>query len=316
VAVTNQTTGSVSLFVNDWSLNSGPALESIATGLPSAPVGVAAIPDTLPASTNPSAGFLVAYRNAPQIDLLRVRSDASDTPTTVVAGFPRFVLTPAATAPINANSLGFDSRGIVIDDAQRLNDYAACDAAASCNAGMDPDALEACRETPAFVDCARSVHQPDVYVANRAPSSLLVGRMTPDFSYANGSSELPSFVDSVALTSGPSRVVLGYVKVPTSSAGDGTDDGGPFDLERRVFIVCFDSRRVFVYDPKRRIIEAIITTGRGPFALAIDEKRGLGYIAHFTDSYLGVISLDQRFPQTYASVVASIGPPSPPRASK
>jgi hypothetical protein len=140
--------------------------------------------------------------------------------------------------------------------------------------------------------------------------------MTPDFSYANGTSELPSFVDTVALTSGPSRVVLGSVKVPTTSTGDGMDDGGPFDFERRVFIVCFDSRRVFVYDPKRRIIEAIITTGRGPFALAIDEKRGLGYVAHFIDSYLGVISLDQRFPQTYASVVASIGPPSPPRASK
>jgi hypothetical protein len=320
VAVTNQTTGSVSLFdMKDWSVTGdGPTLQSIATGLPSAPVGIAAIPDTFPASTNPSAGFLVAYRNAPQIDLLRVRSDVSDTPTTTISGFPRFVLTPAATAPINANSLGFDSRSIVIDDAQRLAAYNECDIMASCNpTTMLPDDLKACRGTPTFVDCARLVHQqPDVYVANRAPSSLLVGRMTPDFSYANGSSELPSFVDSVALTSGPSRVVLGYVKVPTTSAGDATDDGGPFDLERRVFIVCFDSRRVFVYDPKRRIIEAIIATGRGPFALAIDEKRGLGYIAHFTDSYLGVISLDQRFPQTYASVVASIGPPSPPRASK
>jgi hypothetical protein len=314
VAITNQTTGSVSLFVNDWGLDTGPSLQSITSGLPSAPVGIAAIPDTLPKSTKPSPGFLVAYRNAPQIDLLRVRSDANDDPTNVAAGYPRFVLTPAATAPINANSLGFDSRGIVIDDAQRLADYTECDRAASCDMSAPAD-VDACRESPAFVDCARSVHQPDVYVANRAPSSLLVGRMTPDFSYANGSSELPSFVDSVALTSGPSRVVLGQVKVPATK-GDFMDDGGPFNLERRVFVVCFDSRRVFVYDPKRRIIEATITTGRGPFALAIDEKRGLGYIAHFTDSYLGVISLDQRFPQTYASVVASIGPPSPPRASK
>jgi DNA-binding beta-propeller fold protein YncE len=160
-----------------------------------------------------------------------------------------------------------------------------------------------------------------VYVANRAPASLLVGRMTPDFSYANGSSELPSFIDSIALTSGPSRVVLGFVKVPTTAATTMNDppledSGGLYDLERRVFVVCFDSRRIFVYDPKRRVIEANITTGRGPFALAIDQDRGLAYVAHFTDSYLGVISLDQRFPQTYASVVASIGPPSPPRASK
>jgi hypothetical protein len=314
VAVTNQTTGSVSLFVNDWTDARGPALASIATGLPSAPVGIAAIPDTLPASTNPPPGFLVAYRNAPQIDLLRLRSDpAPADPSGLQLSGARYVLTPAATAPINANSLGFDSRGIVIDDAQREVDYDVC---RKLCAGLADTALTTCQATSAFVSCALSAHQPDVYVANRAPSSLLVGRMTPDFSYANGSSELPSFVDSIALTSGPSRVVLGSVKVPATTHVAGTDDGGDYDLEPRVFVVCFDSRRIFVYDPRRRVIEANITTGRGPFALAIDNDRGLGYVAHFTDSYLGVISLDQRFPQTYASVVASVGPPSPPRASK
>jgi hypothetical protein len=314
VAVTNQTTGSVSLFVNNWSSTNGPALDSIATGLPSAPVGIAAIPDTLPASTNPPPGFLVAYRNAPQIDLLRLRVDPPVLgPSGNALSGPRFVLTPAASAPINANSLGFDSRGIVIDDAQRQIDYQAC--TALC-AGLADEQLTACQATPAFVSCAQLAHQPDVYVANRAPSSLLVGRMTPDFSYAAGSSELPSFIDSIALTSGPSRVVLGSVKVPKAIPVVGMAKNLDYDLEPRVFVVCFDSRRIFGYDPKRRVIEAIITTGRGPFALAIDEDRGLGYIAHFTDSYLGVISLDQRFPQTYASVVASIGPPSPPRASK
>ena len=316
VVVTNQTTGSVSLFVHRaWA--SGPVLESIATGLPSAPVGIASIPDTLPASTDPPPGFLVAYRNAAQIDLLRLRVDSQPLdPSGIAVGGPRYVLTPAASAPINANSLGFDSRGIVIDDAQRLQDYAACPCAKLTGA-----ALTACQATPAFLSCAQLAHQPDVYVANRAPSSLLVGHMTPDLSYANGTSELPSFIDSIALTLGPSRVVLGYVKVPTTAATTTNDpplhdSGGLYDLERRVFVVCFDSRRIFVYDPVRRVIEAIITTGRGPFALAIDQDRGLAYVAHFTDSYLGVISLDQRFPQTYASIVASIGPPSPPRASK
>jgi DNA-binding beta-propeller fold protein YncE len=145
--------------------------------------------------------------------------------------------------------------------------------------------------------------------------------MTPDFSYANGSSELPSFIDSIALTSGPSRVVMGNVKVPQSAATLPShkafeDDGGPYDLEPRVFVVCFDSRRIFVYDPKRRVIEAIVGTGRGPFALAVDDRRGLAYVAHFTDSYLGVVSLDQRYPQTYAAMIASIGVPSPPRTSK
>jgi hypothetical protein len=83
-----------------------------------------------------------------------------------------------------------------------------------------------------------------------------------------------------------------------------------------VFVVCFDSRRIFVYDPKRRLIDAIISTGRGPYALALDGVRGLAYLGHFTDSYLGVVSLDQRFPQTYATIVASIGAPKAPRSSK
>ena len=238
----------------------------------------------------------------------------ADAPSPGSADYPRYVLTVAGSAPINANSVGSDSRGIVIDEAQRRADVDRC--GATVCAGTTGDALGACQQTQPYLDCTVLAHQPSVYVANRAPSSLLVGDMTPDYSYAAGSSELPAFIDSVALTSGPSRVVLGYVKVKAAAGGAGSDDGGAYDLERRVFVVCFDSRKIFVYDPARRVIDAIITTGRGPFALAIDEKRGLGYVAHFTDSYLGVISLDQRFPQTYASVVASIGTPSPPRASK
>jgi hypothetical protein len=318
VAVTNQTTGSVSLFSNDWSPSGGAKLESILSGLPSAPVAIAAVPPpVLPTGTSLAPAFLVAYRNAPQIDLLRVRFDQADTPD-AVGQYPRYVLTAAGTAPINANSLGFDSRGIVVDTAERDNDYENC---AGCSGQVPTDAsLPDCADPAAFLACAQQAHQPTVYVANRAPSSLLVGGFTPNYSYLAGSSELPAFIDSVPLTSGPSRVVLGQVKIhhdPNSTVMPaGNDQGEDFDLEQRVFIVCFDSRRIFVYDPKRRVIDAIIVTGRGPFALAIDEQRGLGYVAHFTDSYLGVISLDQRFPQTYASVVASIGAPSPPRASK
>ncbi len=314
LAVTNQTTGSVSLFSNDWSPNGGPRLESVLSGLPSAPVAIAALPTPLPSNESASPGFLVAYRNAAQVDLLRVRSDLADTPDSAVSAYPRNVLTRAGSTFINANSVGFDSRGLVIDNGQRSLDYAACRQAQSCADLADAAAESACDSA-----CAESAPQPRVYIANRAPSSLLVGGLTPDFSYLAGSNELPAFIDSVALTSGPSRVVLGNVKVAATAlnaVGVDGNDGRPFAFERRVFVVCFDSRRIFVYDPKRRVIDAIIGTGRGPFALAIDEQRGLGYVAHFTDSYLGVISLDQRFPRTYASVVASIGVPSPPRASK
>jgi hypothetical protein len=39
-------------------------------------------------------------------------------------------------------------------------------------------------------------------------------------------------------------------------------------------------------------------------------------VAHFTDSYLGVVDLDQRNGNTYGTIIASIGTPRPPRASE
>jgi len=312
VALTNQSSGSVSLFANDWRSNAGPKLVSILSRLPLAPVAIAALPEPVFANgARPAPGFLVAYRTAAQVDLLRVRSDAADTGSALV-DYTNYTLTRAGSVPITANSLGFDSRGITIDDAERQKDYAACQASApDCETAADPNQCLADLNR-----CLRAVHQPAVYVASRAPASLLVGAMTTDIGYPAGTSELPSFTDSVSLTFGPSRVILGDVKVPGTAQSLQQDSAGPYELERRVFAVCFDSRRIFVYDPKRRQIEAIVSTGRGPYALAVDGVRGLAYLGHFTDSYLGVVSLDQRFPQTYATIVASIGAPKPPRSSK
>jgi DNA-binding beta-propeller fold protein YncE len=302
VVITNQTTGSVSLYANHWEEGATPMLTSILTGLPAAPVGIAALPKPKPVDdATYEPGFLVVYKNAPEVDLLRVHSAETSDPNADSAGYKPHVLTRAGAVAISANSIGSDSRGIAIDDTERKKDYAACD----LKCGADSACLRPCNQ---------AVHQPNVYVSNRAPASLLVGALTADFSYASGTSELPSFTDSVPLTVGVSRVVLGKVRVPGTAYTD--DAGVGYDLEPRVFVVCFDSRRVYIYDPGRRALDSIVKTGRGPFALAIDEARGLGYVAHFTDSYLGVISLDQRFPKNYASLIGSVGVPSPPRASK
>jgi hypothetical protein len=148
-----------------------------------------------------------------------------------------------------------------------------------------------------------------IFVANRAPSSLLIGQ-TRSTTNALSSDDLPAFHSTIPLTVGPSRVVLGHIKVP--------DPENPAldKFELRVFIVCFDSRRIFVYDPERRLLETEIVTGRGPHALVVDAERALAYVGHFTDSFIGVVSLNQRFPNTYATTVATIGRPTPPRASK
>jgi DNA-binding beta-propeller fold protein YncE len=108
----------------------------------------------------------------------------------------------------------------------------------------------------------------------------------------------------LALTTGPSRIVIGQVQTPSG------------DLETRVFVVCFDSRRIFVYDPARSRIESEILTGRGPHAVAVDEKRKLLYVGHFTDSYIGVYSLDLASPATYGTLLGTLGTPKAPRSSK
>jgi len=315
IVVTNQTQGSVSLYLNAPN-DMGPKLVDLATGLPFAPVGIATVPKPKFAApeSNYEPSFLVTYRNAAQVDLLRVHEaterpadgNMDEKPDNGLTVTDRYALRRVASVPVNANSLNFDQRGIAIDDSPRLADYAECDTARSqCGGGAN------CED--AYEYCLKSAHQPSVYAASRAPASVLVGAMTTDLNYASGTSELPSFTDSLPLSAGPSRVVIGKVRVPGTT---NPDEFGSYDLASRIFIVCFDSRRIFVYDPARHQIEAIVSTGRGPHALAVDSERGLAYVSHFTDSYLGVISLDLRFLKTYAAIVGSIGTPKAPRSSK
>lgn len=143
----------------------------------------------------------------------------------------------------------------------------------------------------------------DLYIANRSPNSLLVGTIEARLGPL-GNDGLPNFHDTIPLTSGPSRVFLGQVR---TRAGN---------LERRIFVTCFDSALIYVYDPARRAVESEIPTGRGPHAMAFDPTEPVAYVAHFTDSYIGVVSLDQTHPETYGTMLASIGLPVPPRAAK
>ena len=96
-------------------------------------------------------------------------------------------------------------------------------------------------------------------------------------------------------------------------------DGAPVV---RVFAAAFDSRLVFSYDPEARRVDATIRTGRGPHALAFDTQldgddvHAYLFVGHFTDSYLGVVDLDLRRPDTFGTLFASVGTPTPPRESR
>jgi hypothetical protein len=282
IVVTNQTTGTVALFTQDspdWGEGEAPRLQAalrfpINSGR-SRPVGVANLPlsDAESRAAEPAPfTFMLAFRDAAQVRLFRSAPESALTPE-----IPPYLVDGGGVV-ITANSVGSDSRGIAIDDSKRKAAEAAC-------AGD-----EACLAEAALVPL-------DVYLANRSPSSLLIGRTQPP-------QQFPAFFQSLPLTTGPSRVVIGQVK-----AADGS-------LETRVFVVCFESRRIFVYDPQRSRIETEILTGRGPHAVAVDEKRALLYVGHFTDSYIGVFSLNLAFPDTYGTMLGSLGTPRSPRSSK
>lgn len=293
VVVTHQTEGKVSVFGNSWT--DGTNLEWVTGDMPTRPIGVAAVPPAAAvklaraqaeSATDPALrelsryapGFLVTYRNAAEVRLIRYFDDANSSP-------PRPFLEQSGSAEIRVNSVSWDSRGIAVDDSARRQ----CEA--TCNP-EDLSCLVTCLETPL-----------DVFVANRTPASLLVGK-TRVGEAGTQLEELPEFYDSIPLPFGPSRVVIGTIR---NELGE---------LERRVFVLCFDARRIVIYDPDRRREEAWIDTGSGPHSLAIDAQNALAYVAHFTDSYIGVIDLDRKHSRSYGRIIANIGKPTEPRASK
>lgn len=326
IVLTHQSSGTLSIFRQDpkyregdkdsgW--NAGPFLEYIHPLTAWQAVAVAAVPEPAfvrrkrkawfdSGQTGPDPyppGFLVAYANAPQVDLVRYYWDIESSPMRTFAQ-------QARTAYITANSGGTVSRGVTFDDTERRQ----CDE--QCGDG-DDDCFRGCADQAI-----------GVYVSSRSPASLVVGSTAP-WALETPSRDLPRFQDVVPTPIGPARVYVGKVLVACGGADDsaGTDRRGCGDgrLETRVFLVCFDQRRIVIYDPKRGRIEDIVKTGRGPHAMAFDfyegtgpddPSRALAYVGHFTDSYVGVVELDRRKLHSYASVILSLATPVAPRASK
>jgi hypothetical protein len=137
---------------------------------------------------------------------------------------------------LTVNSGGTDSRGIAIDDTPRR----ACKALPGAN-------VTQCAQLPARV-----------FFASRTPPSLVlaeIGEYNDDGSY---NPDQLKFNGNVPLQAGASKVYLAPI----------VDGSGHYAL--RVFVVCFDSNEIFVYDPDAGMIENVINTGPGPFAMAFD----------------------------------------------
>lgn len=283
IVVTHQTEGRVSLFVNDW-VEDGPALSYVLGGLSTRPVLVSAIPvpeiarrDRMgaPRTLGYRPGFWLGFRGQPFIQLLRY-FDAIDSPD----GLP--FLETAFADRLDTTALS-DIRGLAVDASARSSCEAGCADDASC--------LEACAGVAL-----------DVYMSNTVPASLLIGHST-SIRRASVPNDRLEVSDAIPVDPGPSRTVVGQII---------DEQGQP---RRRVFVTSFDARSVTIFDPDARVIEARVLTGRGPTALAIDAANALAYVAHFTDSYVGIIDLDRRH-ATYGTIVRALGRPTPPRGDE
>jgi hypothetical protein len=301
-----QTTGAVSLFTDRAETGNSlfdvkPVLQFVLPGIPAGANGIAPLPvpgviGQLDYDANYQPGFLVTYRYAAQVDTFRFYDDAYASPA-------RPFVSRTGSAGVSVNASGYDSRSIAIDTTEqspRIACEIGCeDANAYPTAANRRDCMFSCASAPL-----------GAYVANRSPASVLVGEINTGNPTA--ASEWVRFFDSDPLSFGPSRVVVGRVKTRVPDPDADPRRG----YRTRVFVICFDARVVYVYDPQERRVEAVVRTGRGPHALAMDPLEPIAYLAHFTDSYIGVIDLDQSHVDTFGTIVASVGVPRPPRETK
>lgn len=301
LVVAHQSDAQASLVINPW--NAKPALEYYLANLPVGPTEVASLPvPGLVAKLNASdackvnsrcvsyePGFLISHRAEAAVSLVRHHEDAGSNPR-------RPFLSLDGKTSILVNTSGADSRGIAVDASARRVCEAKCSAS-------DMLCLKACTKVPL-----------SLFIANRSPPSMLVGKVFTELveqgGQVTGATERVEIHDTVPLSFGPARLAIGHV---INRQGE---------KKLRVFTVAFDSRLVFGYDPEARRMDLVVHTGRGPHGIAFDTGgKGNGaysfmYIAHFTDSYVGVVDLDMRKPQSFGSMLLTVGTPVPPRESK
>jgi DNA-binding beta-propeller fold protein YncE len=315
ILITHQAGGAVSLFTSGSSggatvVDGKPTLQFVyggvppATGIVALPVAAGVLQDlaaendararqnpplppfTLPDwihAINYQQGFAVAYRGVAEVDVFRFFDDAASNPL-------RPFLARSSARTFDVVPSGQDSRDVLVEDSERTACRTDCQSRtgqagfdlASCNKGCDEIPLGA-------------------FLTNRAPPSLLIGQVVPAVS--SNADESIVFYDAEPLPNGPSRVVAGQIR-------DRSGVNRP-----RIFTICFDSREIVVYDPIEHRVDGQIRTGRGPQALVMDPVAPLAYVAHFTDSYVGLIDLDQAHDATFESIVATIGIPTAPQES-
>ena len=321
IVVTHQNETKASLFSTGLGPTSSPAdrpaLLHVADEIPVGGIGVAAVPhdkDALAGATPRNPAWLLTSRSVAEITLLRFWADDG-------SSLARPFLDKETAYPVQVNAGGFDSRGIVIDPTPRIACKAKVAAADPLKGRSDADVQAD------VVACARKPAR--VFIANRAPATLLVGELGVTNTKGEYDPDVLVLKDAIPLSAGPSRVYLAPV----------VERDGRYGL--RVFAVCFDSATIFVFDPNINAVEQVIRLSPGPFAMAFDpfdleavaknepvpldprvpevplRRYRFAYVASFLNSFVQVIDLDnaQARRDTFERVVFSLGEPTFPKGS-
>jgi DNA-binding beta-propeller fold protein YncE len=328
IAVTHQGESETSLFLTGFvampsSADAGqgsfdPSIEFIVDQMPKGGDGIVSVPHDPAAITSPDPAsplrpaFLQTSNQAAEIDLVRYYSDEGyldDGGTTGTAqlgssNFRPFLVKERAFS-VSVTSSASNGRGIAIDPTPRM----ACEWNVTSALGLPTT-------SPQYVACAQLPAR--VFIASTSPDSLVLGQIGAMGS--DGTTYDPdqlTIAGDVPLPAGPSQVYVAPI----------VDANGLFAV--RVFVVCFDSQTVVIYDPDAQRIENEISTGQGPFAMAFDpfdlstvaarasvpyDSRSkyttlsngqpagpalrsyrFAYIASFTDSFVQVVDLDESF---------------------
>jgi hypothetical protein len=77
----------------------------------------------------------------------------------------------------------------------------------------------------------------------------------------------------------------------------------------RLFVNCFDTAEVYVFDPAGPTLLTTFTVGRGPAGMVFDTARPLAYVLNFSQNDVSVVDLAPRSPTQY-HVVQRIGFPT------
>lgn len=331
IAVTHQAEADTSLFLtgqNQGVPSFNASLQFYVDNMPLGGDGIVAIPHDMAAVPNASSAnplrpaFLQTSNAAAEIDLLRYYTDEGWQGLLPVDGGGANVADAGLAVRVGSSNLrpflvkerqygigieanGNNQRGIAIDPTPRI----ACEQALPPNTPMTDPAYVACAQTPARV-----------FIASRSPASLIVGSIGA-MSEEGGQYDPDALTlyKNVSLSAGPSNIYVAPI----------VDKSGRYSV--RVFVVCFDSQTIAIYDPDTGIVENQVLTGPGPFAMAFDpfdlddvathaevpydprfpntivskgtamngmpalRKYRFAYITSFTDSYVQIMDLDQSF---------------------